>query len=123
MSTSEEALFALRKRKFRPLQLPKMMAFTYGYDGPFMDVVLLRGEFDASAFRSWVDESDYKFAPFSPKNVVWALDGNFGDVVGELLGLPSPGESRVPSLIISTPSSLWIPPICGGSDVRSVLEI
>ncbi|MCP3799728.1 hypothetical protein NLX83_10705 [Allokutzneria sp. A3M-2-11 16] len=101
-----------------------MMAFTYGYDDPYIDVVLLRDEVDSSAYRSRIDENDYNFNPFAPKNLVWALGGAFGDVVGELLALPRPGEPGAPSLLIATPSSLWLPPGAHeGRAGRSLLEI
>jgi hypothetical protein len=86
-----------------------MMAFTFGYDDPYMDVVLLRGELDSSAYRSRIDENDYDFNFLAPNNLVWTIDGAFGDVVGELLSLPRPGEPGAPSLLIAPPSSLWLP--------------
>ncbi|MGB3442684.1 MAG: hypothetical protein WBA97_28405 [Actinophytocola sp.] len=124
MTASDNALRALTARRFRPIQLPDLMMFTFGHDEPFMDVVLARGEDDATAYRSRVDESDVRFDAMAPENVVWWRNGDLPAVVDELLDLPRPDDPKAPRLMVSTPSSLWVPPSARrNSSERSLLEI
>ncbi|GAA5104889.1 hypothetical protein [Haloechinothrix salitolerans] len=121
---SDDALKALTARRFRPIQLPELMMFTFGHDEPFIDVVLARSEDDATAYRSRVDENDVRFDALAPGNVVWWRNGDLPAVVDELLDLPRPDEPRAPRLVVPTPSSLWVPPSTRPVNrERSFLEI
>lgn len=84
------------------------LVFSFGWDLPFMDVVTVRAEKDATAHRERLDD---ELDLFGRKNVVWSLDGSFVEVVFELvLELPKPGTPGAPTLIRRTPASLLIPP-------------
>lgn len=123
MSASDDALKALVNRRFRPIQLPDMMLFTFGHDEPFIDAVVVRDEDDATAYRSRVDEGDVNFNAMAPGNVVWWRDGDVPAVVDELLDLPRPDEPKAPRLVVPTPSSLWVPSSARPGRERSFLEI
>ena len=88
--------------------MPSALLFTYCYELPFMDAVMLRGEDDSTAYRSRID--DDAVGVFPPGNVVWALAGPLVEVVDELFRLPEPGMHGAPSLVIRAPSSIWVPP-------------
>jgi hypothetical protein len=87
--------------------MPPSVLFLYGWDLPFIDAVTVRGEDNATAYRSRSDDNESDI--FAPGNIVWKLDGSVVEAVDELLRLARPGETGAPTLIIPTPSSLWVP--------------
>lgn len=101
--------------------MPPALLYTFGYELPFLDTVLVRGEDDAAAFRSRIDDDNVN--AFPPGNLVWASVGMFVDVVEDLFALPEPGTLRAPSLVIPTPSALWVPgnSISCSLDSRSIV--
>ena len=114
MWTSEDALKELVARDFHAIQLagssgqPEMMLFTRGWEEPFMDEVIIRGEDDATACRRrFVDGADL----LERKDYVWYSDGSVVEVVDELIfHLPHPAHPKAPKLVISTPGTLLLPP-------------
>jgi hypothetical protein len=114
VTTVDQALRLLVSHGFRAMQLGAAdpgdgpLVFSFGWDLPFMDVVTVRAEKDATAHRERLDD---ELDLFGRKNVVWSLDGSFVEVVFELvLELPKPGTPGAPTLIRRTPASLLIPP-------------
>ncbi|WP_153036592.1 hypothetical protein [Amycolatopsis sp. YIM 10] len=114
MWTSEDALKELVSRNFRAIQLagspgqPEMMLFSRGWEEPFMDEVIVRGEDDATACRrSLADSVDF----LERKDFVWYKDGSVVEVVDELIfHLPHPANPNAPKIVIPTPGTLWLPP-------------
>ena len=113
MTTVDEALGKLVANQFRPIDLsavvgmPQAMLFVFAHDEPYMDSVMVRSEDEAAAYRRLMDESDASI--YGTGNLVWYAEGAFVDVVEELVNLPHPRLPVAPRLVISTPSSLWLP--------------
>jgi hypothetical protein len=121
IATVEDAKRALGERGFRPMfldsmgDMPPMALFTYAWDLPFMETIVVRAEEDATSYRSRREG----FAdPFSPRNIVWHHTGTFVEAVAELFDLPRPGERGAPERIVAAPSVLWTP----GHEKRGTIE-
>lgn len=83
-----------------------MALFTYAWELPFVEAVVVYDEDDAISYRS---RDAIHLDLFAPRNVVWRHPGTFVGAVAELLALPHPGSSEAPSRVITVPSSLWVP--------------
>ncbi len=85
-----------------------MMLFSRGWEEPFMDEVIVRGEDDATACRRRLaDDVDL----LERKDYVWYADGSVVEVVDELIfRLPHPANPQAPKLVLPTLGTLWLPP-------------
>uniref|UniRef100_UPI003F496524 hypothetical protein n=1 Tax=Amycolatopsis sp. CA-096443 TaxID=3239919 RepID=UPI003F496524 len=114
MWTSDDALNQLAARGYRAVPFagspgqPDMTLFTRGWDEPFTDQVVIRGEDDATAFRfRRVDGAD---AP-ERTDCVWYAAGTVVKVVDALIfDLPHPAHPRAPRAAITVPDTLVLPP-------------
>jgi hypothetical protein len=112
IETAEEAKQALISRGFRWMILdgygdvPSMAMFTYAWDAPFMDAVVVHGEDDTISYRSKLEAYT---DPFMPRNVVWHCRGSFVEAVAGLFGLSQPGEQEESNAVVEPPNVLWVP--------------
>lgn len=112
IATAEEARQALNLRGFRWVVLdgygdvPSMAMFTYAWDAPFMDAVIVHSDDDTISYRSKLEAYT---DPFMPRNVVWHLRGTFVEAVAGLFELPQPGEQEQSSVVVEPPNVLWVP--------------
>ncbi|GAA3890671.1 hypothetical protein GCM10022243_64460 [Saccharothrix violaceirubra] len=120
MSSSNDALRALNDHGFQYVIGPgytsngKEIPFTLLYvrawgEAPFIDLVHLRAEDDATALR--VASNGPNPNLFARDNIVWSSrdGGDLVEVVTDLLAVPKPGEPHAPTLQVREPSRMWLP--------------
>lgn len=102
----------LGRRRFRLFQFqgdrngPDVLAAVHDWAGGGCDVLILRSEQNAVAFRPVTGAG---VDVFQPPHVVWWYAANAVWTLRALLTLPPPTDPDAPSLIVSLPPGLGLP--------------
>jgi len=121
MRTFDDALLRLRDRGFIAQKatgdkyVPYTVLFTFAWDAPFMDLVHLRDEHDATASRVRSDNGSSLLKVFQDNSDEDPFEGEewwkgeFVTVVEKLLALRPPSDPGTQGRLALTPNGLWVP--------------
>jgi hypothetical protein len=108
----DEVLVELTRRRrwtahfYGGRQTPHLIAFTFAWRGSgCADVVLLRGEHDAAAYRTPHDSADV----LCPELVCWSYEGAALWTMRAMLTIPPPSHPHAPYRLYAAPASCQLP--------------